>query len=114
MLRRIAPDRLELEASCELHLTLTEQRAVGAGSRAEWCVEGQSASRQVVDGAVDGRHLRAIEDVKAFNEDFKLVRSVILNRRESRASTYQMFGCLKKLRGMNAKRVAPPEPFTPP
>src|ERR1041385_7852323 len=39
--------------------------------------------------------------------------SVRLKRRESRASTYQMFGCLKKLRGTNAKRDEPPEPFTP-
>src|SRR4029078_11560699 len=43
-----------------------------------------------------------------------LTLSVRLNRRESRASRYQMFGCLKKLRGTNAKRVAPPEPFMPP
>src|ERR1044071_5737203 len=40
--------------------------------------------------------------------------SLKLNRRESRASTYQMFGCLKKLRGTRAKRDEPPEPFIPP
>src|SRR5215510_3476346 len=40
--------------------------------------------------------------------------SLRLNRRERRASTYQMFGCLKKLRGTCAKRDEPPEPFTPP
>src|SRR5215217_4716351 len=43
-----------------------------------------------------------------------LTASVRLNRRESRASRYQMFGCLKKLRGTNAKRDEPPEPFMPP
>src|SRR5947207_2070146 len=42
------------------------------------------------------------------------VPSVILKRRERRASKYQIFGCLKKLRGTSAKRVAPPEPLTPP
>src|ERR1044071_764438 len=40
--------------------------------------------------------------------------SLRLNRRESLASTYQMFGCLKKLRGTSAKRDEPPEPFIPP
>src|ERR1043165_5377397 len=40
--------------------------------------------------------------------------SVRLNRRESRPSRYQMFGCLKKLRGTRAKRVEPPEPLMPP
>ena len=29
-------------------------------------------------------------------------------------SKYQIEGCLKKLRGTPAKRVAPPEPLTPP
>ena len=29
-------------------------------------------------------------------------------------SRYQIFGCLKKLRGTSAKRVAPPDPLTPP
>src|SRR5687768_2047484 len=43
-----------------------------------------------------------------------LVPSVIANRRERRMSTYQMFGCLKKLRGTSEKRFAPPEPFAPP
>src|ERR1043165_7651169 len=43
-----------------------------------------------------------------------LTDSVRLKRRESRASRYQMFGCLKKLRGTNAKRDEPPEPFMPP
>src|ERR1051325_5279002 len=40
--------------------------------------------------------------------------SVRLKRRESRASTYQIFGCLKKLRGYSANLVEPPEPFEPP
>src|SRR5215217_4781209 len=43
-----------------------------------------------------------------------LTASVRLNRRESLASRYQMFGCLKKLRGTNAKRAPPPEPLMPP
>src|SRR6185295_13403736 len=43
-----------------------------------------------------------------------LTASVRLKRRESRASRYQMFGCLKKLRGTNAKRDEPPEPLMPP
>ena len=42
------------------------------------------------------------------------VFSVILKRRERRASKYQILGCLKKLRGTSAKRVEPPEPLTPP
>src|SRR4051812_4527877 len=40
--------------------------------------------------------------------------SVMEKRRERRRSTYQMFGCLKKLRGMSAKRVEPPDPLEPP
>src|SRR5678809_78499 len=40
--------------------------------------------------------------------------SVRLKRREIRPSRYQMFGCLKKLRGTNAKRDPPPEPLMPP
>ena len=38
----------------------------------------------------------------------------MLNRREIRMSTYQIFGCLKKLRGTSANLVEPPEPLTPP
>src|SRR5262250_3133234 len=40
--------------------------------------------------------------------------SVRLKRRESLASTYQMFGCLKKLRGKPANLLEPPEPLIPP
>src|SRR5436305_768424 len=40
--------------------------------------------------------------------------SLILKRRETRMSRYQIEGCLKKLRGTPEKRVAPPEPLTPP
>src|SRR5687768_2849468 len=40
--------------------------------------------------------------------------SVMLNRRERRMSRYQIFGCLKALRGNNANRFDPPEPFAPP
>src|ERR1044072_2561733 len=43
-----------------------------------------------------------------------LTASVRLKRRDSRASRYQMFGCLKKLRGTSAKRDEPPEPLIPP
>src|SRR5690349_19976053 len=63
---------LELEAGCELHLTLTEQRAVSTRGRAKWRVESQSASRQVVKRAVHTRNLRAIEHVEAFNQEFEL------------------------------------------
>src|SRR6185436_6308841 len=40
--------------------------------------------------------------------------SVRLNRRDSRASTYQIFGCLKKLRGTSENLLEPPEPLMPP
>src|SRR4030095_202601 len=43
-----------------------------------------------------------------------LIRSLRLKRLESRPSRYQMFGCLKKLRGRSARRDEPPEQLTPP
>src|ERR1044072_4853715 len=55
-----------------------------------------------------------LNTLKAAASTSSLAASVRLNRRESRASRYQMFGCLKKLRGTNAKRDPPPEPLMPP
>src|SRR5215204_1357183 len=42
------------------------------------------------------------------------IPSLIWKRREMRMSRYQMFGCLRVLRLSSEKRVAPPEPLTPP
>src|ERR1051325_5976270 len=67
---------LELEAGCELHLTLTEQRAVSAGDVKErigpGAVEGQRRSGLVVNRWINNRHLRAVENVEAFHQKLQL------------------------------------------
>src|SRR6188474_1835831 len=56
---------------------------------------------------------KRLKILKPSANNSSLVPSVRLNRREIRRSTYQILGCLKKLRGRRPKRVAPPEPFGP-
>ena len=78
---------LELEASGELDLTLTEQSAVSAGNTQEWRVDvvveyqalRQSARagrcarvrREIVEGARHGCDLRSIEYVERFTKNFE-------------------------------------------
>ena len=55
-----------------------------------------------------------LKTLKPSANNSSFVPSVIEKRRETRMSTYQIFGCLKKFRGTCAKRFAPPEPLAPP
>src|ERR1051326_6161100 len=65
---------LELEAKGELNLALAEERAAGFRDLLEARVEGQGRARRRVDRRVDVRHLRAVEDVEAFDQRFEVHR----------------------------------------
>src|SRR5215218_8648679 len=72
----VASARLELEAGSELHLTLTEQRAVSTGYIKErvgsHSVEGQRVTRLVIDSWVDVSDLGTVENVESFSQQFEL------------------------------------------
>jgi hypothetical protein len=76
-------------------MTFTEESRTGLGNALERCVEREvllasSASRR----GVDVGYLGSIEQVERLNEEFKLVDSVNLIRRESRMSKFTIFGRL--------------------
>src|SRR5215213_3257422 len=96
---------LELEARAELNLTLAEERAVRRGRRTEGRVKCQRVAREVVEGRVDARDLRAVEEVEALGQylevhalldleaareahvevpDFRLLEEVARRAREAR------------------------------
>src|SRR5690349_23628770 len=69
--------RLKLETKRQLNLTLAEEEAVGKVTRrAERRVESsnhvRARSTEHVHAVVHTRHLRAVEDVETFSQEFKL------------------------------------------
>lgn len=58
----------ELKANSQLNLALTEECAVSAGCGCERCVKGKRRTGQVIQRALNSRHLSAVEEIKRFSQ----------------------------------------------
>ncbi len=66
-------EKLKLESRRKLDLAFAIQSAVRAGNLSESRVESQCISASGILCAVDAENVRAIENIKAFGKQFKIV-----------------------------------------